>query len=94
MQDLQTMDHQAALFGQCFNDLPKSLQGGTQEQLKTFQEWLCEAEPREITPWQASKVYAALTSQKTLVQPKDVSRLIHTSVAMLLGEEVDLPKAE
>ena len=40
------------------------------------------------------KVYAALTSQKTLVLSKDVLGFIHTNVAMLSGEEVALPKAE
>ena len=85
---------QAALFWQCFNVLPKSLQGGTPGQLETFQGWLAQVEPQDITRWQESNVYAAHTSQKPLVQPKDVLNLILTIVVMLLGEEVELPKAE
>ena len=85
LQGVQQMDHRAALFRQCFDYLPKLLQGGTQEQLKFFQEWMCAVERREITLRQAQKVYAALTSQKTLVQPKYGLSLIRTSVAMLLA---------
>ena len=84
---LQIMDAQAALFWNCFNEPTESLQGCTTEELKMIQAILHDVEPKEISPWQASRVYAALTLQKPLVQPKDV-------LAMLLGEEVDLPKAE
>ena len=91
---LQIMEAQAALFWKCFNVLPKYLQGGTTEELKTFQEMLQAVDPKETSPWQASRVYAALTLQKTLVRPKDLLHLVRTNLAMILGKDVDLPKAE
>ena len=81
------------MFWRCFNELPKSLQGGTSEELKTFREMLQNVDPKEIFPRQASRVYAALTPLKALVQQKDLVPLVQTSFAMIFGEEVDLPKA-
>ena len=82
-QILQIMDAQAALSWKCFNELPKSVQGGTTEELKTFQEMLQDINLKEISPWQASRIYAAMTLQKALVQPKDLLHLVRTSFATI-----------
>ena len=42
---LQIMHAQAALFWKCFNELPKLLQRGTTEELKTFLEMLQDIDP-------------------------------------------------
>ena len=39
------MHAQAALFWKCFNELPKLLQRGTTEELKTFLEMLQDIDP-------------------------------------------------
>ena len=80
---LQIMDAQAALFCKCFNELPRLLQGDTTEEQKAFQEILQDVDRNEISPWQVSRAFAA-----------DVLYIIQTSVAMLLGEGLDLPEAE
>ena len=55
---------------------------------------LQDVDPKEISPWRASRVRAALTLQKALVQRKEVLHLIRMSLAMLLGQEADLPKTK